>query len=366
MKILITSVTYNGLIRNRIELISSLISSGNQVVIISNESKSSKYLEELGCVTHDILVHKESKSLHKNLSLLVKLFQIIRKENPDIIVSYTHKLNIYAGIVARILKIKFIATITGLGRAFHRVGIVKLIITFLLRISLKKADVIFTQNEENYKFVLKNNISKMNNVRLVNGSGVNLDNFPKSEYTYNNQIKFLFIGRLSVDKGFIELITAAKEVTSLNDDVTFTFVGEAYSQHIKKIVEENSNEKMLFLGYQNHENIPTIIAQHEIIVHPSHHEGMANALLEAGAIGRSVITTNISGCREALEEEYTGYLCRPNDPISLLQSILKYVALSPTERKNMGLRANRFISVNFDRKKIVKEYIEQINKCMEI
>ena len=111
-------------------------------------------------------------------------------------------------------------------------------------------------------------------------------------------------------------------------------------------------------------NIHPYFKEADCIVHPSYHEGMSNVLMEAAATGRPAITTNISGCREIIEKDVSGFLCEPRSKESLCEAADRFVSLSPESRKAMGEAARRVAEQKFDRRSIILTYVNEIKELL--
>ena len=175
----------------RFELIERLIKEGHEIVISTPTGKNKKTLENLGCKVVGIGMDRHGINPIKDVKIVSIYYKLIKQENPDIILSYTIKPNIYGGIASRLLKVPFIPNITGLGNAVTNGGLLKKIIILLYRISMKKAQVIFVQNEDNKNFILQNNIGT-DNVILLPGSGVNIEKFKYCQLEDSSVNTFLY------------------------------------------------------------------------------------------------------------------------------------------------------------------------------
>ena len=161
------------------------------------------------------------------------------------------------------------------------------------------------------------------------------------------------------EKGMDELIYAIRRLHSeFGSQVQLDLVGffdEDYEAQINELVADGI---AVFHGFQT-EPKPYYAAA-DCVVLPSYHEGMSNVLLEAAAIGRPVITSNIHGCKEAVEPDVTGFLCNVRDAEDLYIQMRRMVTLTPAQRKEMGLAARRKIEREFDKKIVVKTTVDAI------
>ena len=359
MKILILANNDVGLYKFRKELIQELIRQGNRVIVSLPDGELIPDIRKLGVKV--ILTDVDRRGINPltDLKLLIRYFRMEVTLKPDLVITYTIKPNVYGGIVSRFLHIPYAENITGLGTTFQTENLVKRLVCFLYKISSKRAKVVFFENEGNKQTFLDNHLIREEQACRLNGAGVNLDEYPYTEYPGENEpIRFLFIGRVMKEKGVDELFEAARRIKKEYPDVLFDIVGpmeDEYSSVIEKLEEDGI---ITYYGYQK--DVRPFIARCHCFVLPSWHEGMANTLLEAGAMGRPLITSRIHGCMEAVEEEINGYLTEKENEESLLQSLLDFMRLEKCEKKNMGCKSREHMEKFFDKKKIVRKTIEAL------
>lgn len=361
--ILILTNNLVGLYKFRKEIIQNLINNGYKVSISAPSNDYTKKFLEMGCEMSCEDFDRRSKNPFKNFKLLLEYMFLLKRLHPDIVLTYTIKPNIYGGIACRFFKIPYIVNITGIGSAFQKKNIIRRIVVKLYKIALKSANCIFFQNVSNMEF-FKNKILSNQHIELLPGSGVNLIEHKFEEYPKNKgKFVFLTIGRILQDKGFNELLDAAKLIHTKHNDIEFCIVGSFDDLSFKDRITELENQGIVvFLGFQD--DIHKIIAKSHCIIHPSYHEGMSNVLLEAAATGRPVIASDIPGCRETFIDGVTGISIIPKDIISLTSGIEKMINMSNKEREKMGIKARSYVSKNFDRNIIVTKYTEEIEKIL--
>ncbi len=199
----------------RLELLKELVKN-NQVFLLSPKTEKQEFfLEEiirLGVIFFEVKLNRRNFNIFQEVYIFFQYYQKLRKLKPDKVLTYTIKPNIYGGIVCQLLKIDYISTITGIGSAFQREGILKKVVIFLNKIALKNAKKIFFQNETNLRIYLDNKIIKLEKTKLVNGSGVNLERFNSDIKKLNFPKQILFIGRIMKEKGIEEFIEVAKRI----------------------------------------------------------------------------------------------------------------------------------------------------------
>ena len=357
-RIVIIANNSGGLYDFRHELIEKLISLGNTITVLSPFDTKIMELRALGIQLIETPIDRRGVNPIKDIKLLFLYRRILKKINPQLAICYTIKPNIYAAFICQKLKIPYVANITGLGTAFQKNDALKRLVVALYRQSLKKAKVVFFENENNRQIFLDNRIINENQTCVLPGAGVNLDSFCIQEYPDNSPIHFLFIGRIMKEKGIYELFSSMKKLRKDNIDCYLDVLGR-YDEDCSEAVKQCENEEWLkYYGYQLDVR-PFINASHCFVL-PSWHEGMANTNLECAASGRPIITSDIPGCREAVIEGVSGFLCKSKDPDSLYCAMKRFCELSYEQRREMGLAGRRHMESVFDREKVVEETVSRL------
>lgn len=354
MKILILANNDVGLYKFRKELIQKFKEEKNEVYASLPYGDLIPEIKELGVEWIPTDVDRRGINPLKDIKLLLSYVRLIIKLKPDLIISYTIKPNIYGGIASRILGKNYAVNITGLGTAFQGNGFVKKLVCVLYKFACRKAKVVFFENEENKNVFLENKLIREEQAHKLSGAGVNLEEYPYTDYPdAESPTRFLFIGRVMKEKGIDELFSVAKDVKRNYPDTIFDVVGpmeDEYGQVIENLQSENI---IRYHGYQK--DVKPFIAESHCFVLPSWHEGMANTLLEAGAMGRPLITSKISGCKEAVKENESGYTFQVRDECALGEKIEAFIKLDLEERRRMGIKSREHIEREFDKKKVVEE-----------
>lgn len=363
MNILIICNYSSGLYTFRGMLIQELIKQGHTVKAIvpklddENEKKAENNLKKMHCAIKRIPMERRGMNPVKDLGLMRAYYATVKKIQPDLVLTYTIKPNIYGGMVCRLLKVPYIVNITGLGTAFQGNGLLKQLVTGMYKIALKKIKVLLFENAENRDVFVNTGIVPKNKTHVLAGAGVDLEHFQYAKYPENGDCtRFLFIGRVMQEKGIDELFQAMRKLNKNGYKCSLDVLGgfeENYSEKIKKYEAEGW---LYYQGYQT--DVRPFIEQSHCFVLPSWHEGMANTNLENAAMGRPVITSNIHGCLEAVEDDMTGYLCEKQNADDLYEKMKQMCELSYEDRKAMGIAGRKHMEEVFDKKKVVEETIE--------
>lgn len=359
MKILIITNHSYMLYRFRKELIEKLMETNEVVLSMPFVGHEDDFISMgLKCIKTDI--DRRGINPKTDLKLFKFYFDMLKKERPDMVITYSIKPNVYAGIASSLLKIPFSANVQGLGTAFQRKGLAEFV-TLLYHTALKKAKVVFFENEGNAQEFIDRKILKKEKITVLPGAGINLTQYPLTKYPENDKLHFLYLGRIMKEKGIDELFSTARRLyKETGGNFVLDLVGffdDDYETEVNNLVKEGI---AVFHGFQTE---PTpYYANSDCVVMPSYHEGLSNVLLEAAAIGRPVITSDIYGCRETVDNGVTGLLSRVKDADDLYEKMLQMVNFKRDVRENMGLAARKKIENEFEKNMVVAKTIERIFK----
>ncbi|RKM59812.1 glycosyltransferase family 1 protein [Butyrivibrio sp. CB08] len=363
-KALILANSSSGLYDFRNEILTGLMDEGFEVTVSLPDDLKAKELQDEGCKVIHTDINRRGVNPVQDMALFGAYRRLLKSEKPDIVITYTIKPNIYGGFACRLARIPYVSTITGLGSTFERGGTLLKLIVAMYKTALKGCSCLFFQNEYNHQIFEQHGIRGKKTV-VVNGSGVNLDKHKFEEYPGHKDdvTRFLYIGRLMKEKGTEELLYAARKAhEKYGDKVSFAAVGYSEEDFEEPVKEATLAGYFKSIPYQK--DIHPFIKEADAIVHPSYHEGMSNVLMEAAATGRPVITTDINGCKEVVNKDVSGLLCRPRDKESLYEAIDRFMELPMEKRIEMGKAARDHVEQKFDRRSIILTYINEIKQIV--
>lgn len=357
MKLLIAANCNVGLYLFRKELVETLLQE-HQVTVSVPFGEYTDQLREMGCGMINTPVDRRGIDPVKDLKLFAQYIKILKKQKPDLVVTYTIKPNIYCGFACRLLKIPYAANITGLGTAFQSGGLLRSLVTVLYRTSLKKARVVFFENEDNRQTFITQKILRPEKTVRLNGAGVNLERYSFKPYPATEPVRFLFVGRVMSEKGIDELFTVMDRLHEEGATCTLDVLGY-YEEDYADIIRDCERKGWLrYHGYR--QDVRPFIEKAHCFVLPSYHEGMANTNLECAAMGRPVITSDIPGCKEAVIDGKSGMLCRVRDSESLYDAMSRFLQLSAAEKEAMGVAGRRHMEEVFDKRRVVAETVRHL------
>lgn len=346
----------------RRELIQELLNLNYRVVLALPYGEKVDFLKKMGCEFYDVPLERRGTNPITDFKLVLSYLKIFKEVNPDIVLTYTLKPNLYGGLACRIYRSNVIHTVTGLGSVFIRDVSYKKIVIWLNKIAFKNSSIIAFMNEDNRNLYKDMNITQTDQkTMIVAGSGVNLDQFNYSELEKTDEIRFTFIARVLKDKGIEEYLGAAQEIKKKYKSVKFEVVGFVDEEEYKKKLDKFEEEGIINYSGKR-DDIPFIMAKSSCIVLPSYGEGRGTVLQEGAAIGRPLITTNTYGCRDNVDEGKNGFLCEVADTNSLVKAMEKFINLTLDERVLMGRRSREKAEREFDRQIVVNSYLNKINE----
>ncbi|OEH92141.1 glycosyltransferase family 4 protein [Bacillus solimangrovi] len=360
-RILILANNDIGLYKFRKELIKELLKV-NEVYISLPHGQFVEDLIELGCKFIDTQISRRGTNPITDYKLMMEYKRIIKEVEPNLVLTYTIKPNVYGGIVCRFMKVPYIPNITGLGTAVENGGILQKITLSLYSIALKEASCVFFQNKENLNFINNKGIYK-GKQKLIPGSGVNLNNYNVLDYPRDNIIKFLFISRVMKHKGIDQYLDTAEYIKSRYPNTEFHILGFCEEAYEEKLKEMNANGIIKYHGMQS--DVREFHAISHCTIHPTFYpEGMSNVLLESAACGRPIITTNRSGCREIIDNGINGYIVEQRNSRDLIKKVEEFLLLDYEAKRQMGLAGRNKVEREFDRQIVINAYIEEINDLL--
>lgn len=359
MKILVLANFDVGLYKFRKALLERFLADGHEVYIALPNGDYVPRLVELGCTFIETPLERRGMNPAKDISLYHLYCSIIKQARPDLVVTYTVKPNVYGGMACRKLKIPYAANITGLGTAIEQGGALRTLVLNMYREALKKAKVVFFENTGNRDRLVEFGAVKAEKTYVLNGAGIETADYPFAPYPPDGAIRFLFVGRIMREKGVDELFSAMTRLKqAYGDRVQLDLVGFNEESYEQKIQELQKDGIVQFQGFQD--DVPSFYRSAHCVVLPSYHEGMSNVLLEAGAMGRPLITSNIHGCLEAVAEGKSGYLCAVRDADSLYDAMARFVELPYAEKAKMGQASHDHVVERFDKKLVVEDTVRQL------
>lgn len=354
----------------RLELIQALIAEGYDMLISCPDGSKFELMKDIPYIYDNPEIDRRGTNIVADGKLLLHYRKLFKKYRPSVVLTYTAKPNVYAGMAARILKIPYICNVTGLGSVLNKTGAMRAFIMWLFKQSYRNAACVMFQNSTNMKLAEDNGMVKGEH-RLIPGSGVALDRYPVQPYPDGGNgidgapVIFNYIGRILHDKGVDDFIEAAKRIKQKYPNTEFNMIGfieptESHYEDELKILGEQ--DIVHYRGSQK--DVRHWIARSHAIIHPSTYgEGMSNVLLENAASGRPVITTDNPGCQETVNDEISGFIYHGGNVDELVQKIDRFLnSINNIDRQAMGFNGRKKVEFEFSREIVVEAYRQVIKK----
>ena len=364
-KILLSS-NYAWTIYNfRLPLIRSLTASGYKVSLLTQMDGYDKKIQEEVDNIYPLYISREGINPFVDLRTIFVFLRAIVKLKPDYLILFTIKPVIYGAIAARIMRVPTIIMITGLGTSFISDNWITKVVKLLYRVALKNASIVFFQNVSDRDLFVVERLVKPDIARLSPGSGIDLNKFKYSVPQKNTEISFLLVARMVYDKGIQEYVNAAKTLKKRYPNISFKLLGPLGVQNRTAVPAEQmkvwiKDGVIDYLG-ETDDVIPHIKTS-TCIVLPSYREGTSRVLLEAAALGKPIVATDVPGCREVVENEINGFLCNARDTDDLTEKLNKIINLSIDDKVSMGLKSREKVEKEFCSEIVSELYHQAINE----
>ena len=304
----------------------------------------------------------------EDLKTIFRFYRIYQQLQPDIILQFTIKPNIYGSISASILKIPFVNNITGLGTLFMNQSLITMLAKLLYKLSQKRAAKIFFQNKDDLKMFLDQRLVSENKCKLLPGSGVDVERFYAEKKENDGVFRFLLISRMLWSKGIKEFVEAARIIKQKYKYVEFQLLGHLDMKTPTAISKKQmdiwiKDGDIIYLGTS--EDVRVEIAQSDCIVLPSYYrEGTPRSLLEGASMQRPIITTDNYGCRDVVDDGVNGYICNTRNSSDLAEKMEKMLNLTEDQRHIMGKNGREKMIREFDEKIVINNYLETIKAIL--
>ncbi|MDG2286134.1 MAG: glycosyltransferase family 4 protein [Alphaproteobacteria bacterium] len=357
-KILLTANTSWYLYNFRLPLLRALRDRGYEVELVAPHDDHTALLQSQGFTVHSWLLDRSSVNPLNEVYALVDLIRIYRRERPDLVHHFTIKACLYGTIAAKAARVyRVVNAVTGLGHVFlgtkKRSRLLRSAIKPVYKAAFKarRATVVF-QNADDQEKLIQMGITEGERAHLIRGSGVDIDLFKPNEDScghFQNPLRLLFPSRLIREKGTTELLQACRQLWDYGIELELLVAGALDSGNrssltIADLKELQNNPRIRCLGHV--EDMHALYAASDIVVLPSWREGLSRALIEAAAMERPIITTDVPGCRDVVDHGVTGLLVAVRDGRSI-ELAIRLMLEHPDLARSFGKAA---------RKKVVSEF----------
>lgn len=323
-------------------------------------------LAAMGCQFEPLALNAKGLSPAGDMSLILQYRKIMRRHRPAAYLGYTVKPNVYGGIAAALCRVPHIANISGLGTAFIRRNLLTHIVAQLYRVGLARASTVFFQNMDDQAQFLDMKLVRPEQCAFIPGSGIDSLYFAPDGRPQGEAKTFLMIGRLLRDKGVHEYVDAARRLKAEYPDRRFQLLGfldvENRTAISRTQVDQWVRDDVIEYLPPTDDVRPFLNAA-DCVVLPSYREGTSRVLLEAAAMAKPIVTTDVPGCREVVAHGVNGLLCRARDADALVDAMREIIASPAARLADMGAAGRAKVITEFSQERVNALYWEALDRA---
>lgn len=345
----------------RAGLVRALVADGHEVIAAVPDDGACAAVEALGARVAVLPMTSASTSVTGDLALLRRYVRLIRRERPDAYLGWTIKPNTYGSLAARLAGVPRIANISGLGTAFIRETWLTRVAEALYRLGLGGASTVFFQNHDDCAEFVARGLVDPARAAVLPGSGINTAHYDPSAWPRadDGTFRFLLVARLIRDKGVTEFVEAARIVRLRRSHARFTLLGFLDVDNATAVTREEldgwvAEGVVEYCG--SAADVRPFLGNADCVVLPSYREGLSRVLLEAAAMARPAIASDVPGCRDVIIPGVTGLLCAVRDANSLAARMIELIEAPAEARAAMGRAARAHAAQNFTEDCVISAY----------
>lgn len=346
-------------ISHRLPLALHAIESGWDVYVLTKVTNKRDELEDNGIHVVDVPFGRTSVNPFTELRCLIKIAGLLKKIKPDVIHNVTWKGCLWGSMAAKMVGNRHVVNaLSGLGSVFIGQGLVNKIMGRLAKIAFKNDYAAFIfQNPDDINWFKGLGYASEDRIYLIKGSGIDLNAYAYRETQPKDKLQVLFPARMLRDKGLVELIDAFGLLKDKYEGKIELVLAGSCGDANKTAVSEEELQGMLVDGFitwiGNQKDMYPVYCDSDIVVLPSYREGLPKSLIEACAVGRPIVTTDVPGCRECVDEGVNGYLV-PLKSVKELADAIEKLILSSEDRRIFGIASRKKAEEEFSIKNVIE------------
>lgn len=355
------------LVNFRSGLIRALLDRGFQVTAMAPpDDEMQRHLEDMGCRFVPIAIDSAGLSPVKDAKTFLTLWKWLHRERPAAWLSWTIKPNVYGSLAAALSGVPALPNISGLGTAFIRRSPITSVVKQLYRTGLARAATVFFQNEDDRALFVQERLVRTEQTALLPGSGVDLAHFAVPDGGRRPPARrFLLISRLLADKGVREFVEAARSVRRRFPDAKFALLGAVDAEN-RTAISADEVAGWVAEGVVTHSHpladVRPAIAAADVVVLPSYREGLSRVLLEAAAMGRPLVATDVPGCRDIVRDGENGFLCPARDAAGLAEAMVRAAGLDDEDWHRMARAGRQRVEAEFAEERVIGLYLAALDR----
>lgn len=346
-------------------LIAGLQARGYDIRAAAPTDDSAGALRAMGVGFDDLPIRSDGLNPLEDARLFGRYLALLRRRRPTVLLGFTAKPNVYGCMAAGFLGIPAIANVSGLGTAFIRGGTLERLVCNLYRLAFRKTERVFFQNREDRALFVAKKIVRESQAGLLPGSGVNISHFVAGRPSGGDagELRFLFVGRLIGDKGVREFVDAARLVRRRRDDCRFALLGPLGVAN-RTAISQAELDGWVAEGVVEYRGSTADVKPHlewaDAVVLPSYREGLSRVLLEAGAMSRPLLASNVPGNRDLVQDGVNGLLFTVRSAADMARALECFADLEPARRTAMAESSRRRVEQEFDEAIVIERYVQAI------
>ncbi|MFM5895795.1 MAG: glycosyltransferase family 4 protein [Novosphingobium sp.] len=352
------------LVNFRSDLIRALIAAGCRVTAVAPRDPAMELrLAELGAGFEPLAIDAKGLAPHRDFATFLSIHRLLKRLRPAAWLSWTIKPNVYGSLAAQLNSVTAIPNVSGLGTAFIRRNLLTQAAKALYRAGFRKAATVFFQNADDRDEFVHGKLVFADQARLLPGSGIDTERFSPPDGGRSNRQHFLMLSRVVADKGVREFVEAARKTRARWPDARFTLMGEIGAPNRTVIPAEEVAgwvEEGIIEHLEPVDDVRPHIATADFIVLPSYREGLSRVLVEAGAMGRPAITTDVPGCRDIVSDGVNGFLCQPQDAADLANAFARAAETDDQAWEVMAQAARCRVVTEFSAERVIALYLSAL------
>ena len=368
-RILVSAAAFYLLRIHRAGLFRALQDDGFTILAVAPEGRGSEELREMGVDTETIRMKPTGTSPIADFFLLLQFIAIFKRTKPAGFLGFTVKPNIYGAVAARMSGVPSLNNISGLGRVFISRTLLTWLVERLYRWGLKSACVVFFENRDDAELFLARKIVRAEQVVALPGAGLDLKKFApvSTPHAARGAFTFLLAGRLLWHKGVREFVEAARAIRTEHPETRFRILGFIEPPARDSVPESElrkwADEGLIDYAGGTTDVRPEIAAATCVVLPTFYREGVPRILMEAAAMAKPVITTDMPGCRDVVDHERTGFICTPRSADALAEAMRRMLSLESERIDQMGRDARAKVEREFDEQVVHRAYRDALSRC---
>lgn len=374
MKVCFIIPNFNFFKTHRADLVKELTAHHEMHVITDVSLASKQEINEFSkqnIKIHHLQARNGSMGFKPYFQYFVSLKKKINSLNLDYIFYTTLEISFFGALLKNFINIKkSFFLVTGVGSTFYnnnlRYRIFRVVQKIVFRVCALNDNYLFIfQNNDDLKLFTKRGFANKKNSIVIPGNGINTNQFPFFSRNYLQEPIFFFASRLLISKGVEEYLGAARHLISKNLSAKFLIAGK-YNEAEPDSISPSSyaalqnDSQVTYLGELSYEQMSEAFNNSTIFVLPSYGEGLPKVLLEAASTGLPLITTDVPGCRDCIENEKNGKLIKARNFNELKDAMESFIYTEANTMFEYSKESSFIINNKFSLDVIAEKYISLI------